>query len=83
MTDARDDDRAEIEEDLRTQGLADEVSYEDVASTFGLFETSEPPDLFGPPPSPAFGEAWRYVPEPGEESLFAETGDMHFPPATD
>jgi hypothetical protein len=79
MTDAR-DDRAEIEEDIRAQGLDGMVSYEDVAQSFGLFQEMEPPDTFGPAPSPAFGEDWRYVPEPGEESLFSNTDDMHYPP---
>jgi hypothetical protein len=80
MSDFEPDERAEIEADLKQQGLADEVSYDDVAATFDLWRN--PPDLpdHGPAPSPAMGEQFRYTPEPGEEDIFADTSDMWYPP---
>ena len=70
-----DEERAEIEADLRQQGLLGEVTYDDVAATFGLYESMEPPDEIGPPPSPAMGEDFRYEPQPGEEDIFAPPGE--------
>jgi len=69
-----DDERAEIEADLRQQGLLGEVTYDDVAATFNLWQEMEPPDEIGPPPSPAMGEDFRYQPQPGEEDIFAPEG---------
>jgi hypothetical protein len=82
MSDFQLDDRAQIEADLLHQGLAEEVSYEDVAATFNLYRKMQPPSLDGPPPSPAMGPDARYAPEPGEEGLFADTSDMWYPPTT-
>jgi hypothetical protein len=73
-------ERAEIEADLEQQGLADEVSYDDVRATFGLFKRMRPFSEFGPQPSPAEGPEFRYTPEEGEEELFADVSDMWFPP---
>jgi hypothetical protein len=73
-------DRAEIEADLEQQGWADEVSYDDVAATFGLYRSMSPLSEYGPPPKPAMGEDFRYTPEPGEEDIFADPSDMWFPP---
>lgn len=67
-------ERMEIEEDLARQGLDDEVSYEDVRSTFGLYERmgdvpAEHPFI---EPRPAAGPDWTYEPVEGEEDLFAD-----------
>jgi hypothetical protein len=80
VTDFELNERAEIEADLEAQGLGGEVTYDDVRASFRLFERMAPFDENGPPPSPAFGPEARYVPEPGEDDLFADTSDMFYPP---
>ena len=86
VSDQRDEfalsERAEIEADLEQQGLAGEVSYDDVAATFDLYRTMEPLSEHGPEPSPAAGEGVSYTAEPGEEDLFADTSDMWHPPGS-
>jgi hypothetical protein len=72
-----DEERAEIEEDIRNQGL--DITADDVISTFGLHESTQIPDD-NPEPFPAFGPDWQYTPEPGEEDLFVDTAGMFLPP---
>lgn len=73
------DERAEIEADLFQQGV--DTTVDDVIGSYSLFKTMQPYGMDSEAPRPAFGADWRYVPQPGEEELFADTGDMFFPPA--
>lgn len=77
-----DQDRAEIAEDLATQGLDFMVTPDDVAATFNLHETTQIPDD-NPAPFPAAGPDWRYSPQPDEADLFADTSGMFVPPTAD
>ena len=72
-----DQERAEIAEDLKAQGL--DLTPDDVAATFNLYQEVTIPDD-DPRPFPAQGPDWRYSPVPGEEELFADTSDMFLPP---
>jgi hypothetical protein len=65
-------ERDEIEADLEAQGMLGSTTPEDVISSFGLFETTDPYSMEPEPIRPAQGPDWHYTRQP-EDRFFPDS----------